>query len=60
MWSKAVCRTLGLARAQFAGVAPSLAWQQAAAALGFGGVERFGDGAFARFETREAKALAHI
>lgn len=53
-------RTLGLSRAQFAGVAPSLARQQTAAALGFGGVEGFGDGAFARFETCETEALARV
>lgn len=46
--------------AQFAGVAPSLARQETAAAFGFGVVKGFGYGAFSRFKSCETEALTGI
>lgn len=52
--------TLALSRAELAGKSPALARHLAAATLGLGGVESFGNGAFSCLEFGEAETLSGI
>lgn len=52
--------TICLSRAQLTGKSPAFSRHLAAAALGLGGVEGFGHGAFACFKFGETEALSGI
>lgn len=53
-------RTISFSWAQFTGETPALSGHLAAATLGLGGVEGFGDGAFSRLELGETEALSGV
>jgi len=55
-----VLHTLTLPRAQLTGKSPALSRHLAAAALGLGVVQRFGDGALSCFKFGETEALSGI